>query len=98
MLKLSKQIEAEIRQAEPAPVPVATGMPTEAPAGPEAAAPGEAAEEKAAEESQQEEGLLSCAGEFLKDMGRFLLAALPYLAVLAVPAAIALAVRRRKKK
>ena len=90
--------EAEIRQAEPAPVPVATGMPTEAPAGPEAAAPGEAAEEKAAEESQQEEGLLSRAGEFLKDMGRFLLAALPYLAVLAVPAAIALAVRRRKKK
>ena len=91
--------EAEIRQAEPAPVPVTTGMPTEAPADPETAAPEEtAAEEKAAEESQQEEGLLSRAGEFLKDMGRFLLAALPYLAVLAVPAAIALAGRRGKKK
>lgn len=60
---------------------------------------GEEAEEVPAEERAQEAdaGLLREAGAFLKDMGAFLLAALPYLAVLAVPAVTALVIRRRKK-
>lgn len=43
-------------------------------------------------------GFTEQAGAFLADMGDFLLAALPYLAVLAVPAAAALIIRKRKKK
>ena len=48
-------------------------------------------------EKPAEPGLLRQAGEFITDMGDFLLAALPYLAVLAVPAVIAAVLRRRKK-
>ena len=47
--------------------------------------------------TEAEGGFLQDAGGFLADMGDFLLAALPYLAVLAVPAVIALAIRRKKK-
>ena len=79
---------------EPMPLPQATAMPTMPPAEPEEAEndPGEA--DQAAETS----GLLQQAGEFFADMGDFLLAALPYLAVLAVPAVIALILRQNRKK
>ena len=43
-------------------------------------------------------GFLREAGDFLTDMGAFLLAALPYLLVLAVPAAAAVIIRVRKRK
>lgn len=46
----------------------------------------------------EENGFFQQAGVFITDMGDFLLAALPYLAVLAVPAAAALFLRNRKKK
>lgn len=79
--------------AEAPAMPAATMMPTAAPtplpAEPEAEEP---AERKA------ETGFLAEAGAFLTDMGDFLLAALPYLAVLAVPAAAAVFFRRRKKR
>ena len=52
-----------------------------------------------AEKSEPEQaGFLPAAGEFFTDMGDFLLAALPYLLVLAVPAVTALVIRRRKNK
>lgn len=54
--------------------------------------------EPTAEPSGQEKtGFLSEAGAFFSDMGDFLLAALPYLLVLAVPATAAVIIRRRKK-
>ena len=60
--------------------------------------PQETAEPEAEAETPVEgAGFLRETGAFFADMGRFLLAALPYLAVLAVPAAITLALRRRKK-
>lgn len=82
-------------EPEQLPEPAATSMPTAepAPGGPEA---GAAAEPEAAEAEQS--GLLQQAGAFFTDMGDFLLAALPYLAVLAVPAAIALVLRQRRKQ
>ena len=43
-------------------------------------------------------GFLQDAGAFFTDMGDFLLAALPYLLVLAVPAAAALVIRRKKAR
>ena len=76
------------------PVPVPTAMPTpEGTALPAENGPGP---EEPAEE--QEAGFLQSAGAFLTDMGDFLLTALPYLAVLAVPAVAALVIRRRKNK
>ena len=52
-----------------------------------------------AEKSEPEQaGFLPAAGEFFTDMGDFLLAALPYLLVLAVPAVTALVIRRRKNR
>ena len=85
---------AVMEETEKAPLP--TAMPTE-PAAEEAEAEAEAPAETA-EEPAAEGGLLQDAGAFFTDMGDFLLAALPYLAVLAVPAAAALVVRRRKKE
>ena len=70
-------------------MPLSTAMPTEP-----AAEPEEAQEVPA---DEPEKGFLQEAGAFLTDMGDFLLAALPYLAVLAVPAAVALVIRRRKR-
>ena len=59
----------------------------------------EAAKETAAEPAEEEkDGFLAGVKEFLADMGEFLLAALPYLLVLAVPAAAALVLRYRKKR
>ena len=77
---------------EPMPVPAATSMPTAEPAAEPAEA--EAADEP---ETAEQPGLMEQAGEFFTDMGDFLLAALPYLAVLAVPAVTALLLGRRKK-
>ena len=91
--------------------PAATLMPTAAPtlsateSAPEAEevaeeeTAGETEEEpgQEAEAAQEEAGLIQQAGAFLSDMGSFLLAALPYLLVLAVPAAAALIIRRKKK-
>ncbi len=75
---------------EPEPIPAATAMPTAQPT----EEPADEPETTGAEQS----GLLQQAGEFFTDMGDFLLAALPYLAVLAVPAVVALLLSRRKKK
>ena len=86
-----------------------TALPTAAPTmTPEPAADAgqreEAAEEPAeapvheAEEAGTNGGFIQAAGAFLTDMGDFLLAAMPYLLVLAVPAAAALIICRRKKK
>ena len=47
---------------------------------------------------ETETGFLRDTGAFLSDMGDFLLAALPYLAVLAVPVAVALVIRGKKRK
>lgn len=94
-----------------AEMPAATLMPTEAPtihvteSAPEEE---EASEEETAgkteeesgqeaETAQKEAGLIQQAGLFLRDMGSFLLAALPYLLVLAVPAVAALILRRKRK-
>lgn len=57
-------------------------------------------EEEPAPESEEagtNGGFIRAAGAFFSDMGDFLLAALPYLAVLAVPAAAALIIHRKKK-
>ena len=86
-----------------------TALPTAAPTmTPEPAADAEQREEAEeepaeapapeAEEAGTNGGFIQEAGAFLTDMGDFLLAALPYLLVLAVPAAAALIIRRRKKK
>ena len=78
---------------EPMPLPQATAMPTMPAAVPEEAE----TDTSEAEQTEEAPGLLRQAGEFITDMGDFLLAALPYLAVLAVPAVIAAVLRRRKK-
>ena len=77
---------AAVFAAAAGPAPEATASPTEPV--PET--------EEAAEE--QKAGFLQEAGSFLADMGDFLLAALPYLAVLAVPAVAALVIRRKKNR
>ena len=75
---------AEYEAAEmPAAEPVATASPT--------------AVVTALPESQETDERLDRVKEFVADMGEFLLAALPYLLVLAVPAAAALVIRYRKK-
>ncbi len=60
--------------------------------------PEEEPDEETAGETAEQEGFLQAAGRFFTDMGDFLLAALPYLLVLAVPAAAALIIRKRKMK
>ena len=81
--------------------PVGTGLPkpaaTALPAPTVTALPAEPAEEP--EEHEEETGgFFQNTGVFLADMGDFLVAALPYLAVLAVPAVIAKVIRRKKRK
>ena len=108
---LSAYEAAPMAAMKAAEAPVPTGMPTEAPAesamesmteaeeAPEAETVPEAekAPEQEAEAEPEKTGFMQQAGAFLTDMGDFLLAALPYLAVLAVPAAAALVIRRKKK-
>lgn len=91
------EYEQEAAYEEAAPVP--TEAPTEVSTAVPTAAPTEAPDpEPTAEPSGQEKtGFLSEAGAFFSDMGDFLLAALPYLLVLAVPAAAAVIIRRRNK-
>ncbi len=91
------EYEEEAAYEEAAPVP--TEAPTEVSTAVPTAAPTEAPDpEPTAEPSGQEKtGFLSEADAFFSDMGDFLLAALPYLLVLAVPAAAAVIIRRRNK-
>ena len=77
-----KEEAAEAAEEEEAPLPAATGQPTAEPA-PQAEA------DTAADAGVKE-------NSFFQDMGAFLLLALPYLAVLAVPVIIALVLRHRK--
>ena len=86
--------DAEPAADEAAAVPAATMAPTAAPTPEMTAAPAPA------EESEPAEGdsFLQAAGAFFTDMGDFLLAALPYLLVLAVPAVTALILRRKKSR
>lgn len=86
--------EAAEAAEEPMPVPAATSMPAAEPV-PEPDETGTADKPEITEAEQP--GLLQQAGEFFTDMGDFLLAALPYLAVLAVPAVAALLLNRRKR-
>ena len=86
--------EAMNMTAAEAPAAEVTAEPTAAPTAEPTEAPTEA---PTAEPSDEKTGFLSETGAFFADMGDFLLAALPYLAVLAVPAAIALIIRRKKK-
>ena len=83
-----------------APEPAPTSAPTSEPELADMSAAEEvveAVEETEAEEAPAEEtGFLQEAGAFFTDMGDFLLAALPYLLVLAVPAVTALVIRRKK--
>ena len=77
---------AEYEAAEmPAAEPAVTASPTAA-VTPEATA-----------EPEETDDRLARVKEFVADMGEFLLAALPYLLVLAVPAAAALVIRHQKK-
>ena len=97
------EAEAAVYDAEPAAEPAAEApvpASTQAPAPTAAPLPEETPEaeetEKAAEEPAT--GFLQDAGAFFADMGDFLLAALPYLLVLAVPAVAALVIRRKKSR
>lgn len=74
--------------AMPAPTAAPTAEPTTTPAA--TAAP------ELETEPVEPGGFLQTAGAFFTDMGDFLLAALPYLLVLAVPAVTALILRRKK--
>ncbi len=90
---------AAYEAAEEAAVPA----PTEAPAPePTAALTSEPTAEPTSvptgEPEREQAGFLPAAGAFFTDMGDFLLAALPYLLVLAVPAVTALVIRRRKNR
>ena len=94
---------AHMKAAEVALTALPTAAPTMTPEPAADAEQREEAEEEPVEAPEAEEagtngGFIQEAGAFLTDMGDFLLAALPYLLVLAVPAAAALIIRRRKKK
>ena len=81
--------EAAVPAPTEAPTPEQTAAPTAAPTAEPTAVP---------TVEPERPGFLPAAGAFFTDMGDFLLAALPYLLVLAVPAVTALAIRRRKNK
>ena len=87
--------EAAEEAAAPAPTEAPTPEPTAAPTASLTAVPTAV---PTVEPEPEQTGFLPAAGEFFTDMGDFLLAALPYLLVLAVPAVTALVIRRRKNK
>lgn len=87
------EYDAAFEMEDAAEEPAATIMPTAVPTA--TAAP--AAAPEPTEEPAQESGFLQETGAFFTDMGDFLLAALPYLLVLAVPAAAALVIRRKRR-
>ncbi|MBQ6514549.1 MAG: hypothetical protein IJI09_07470 [Clostridia bacterium] len=82
---------AAYEAAEEAAMPAQTAAPTASPTVEPTAVP-------TVEHEPEQTGFLPAAGAFFTDMGDFLLAALPYLLVLAVPAVTALVIRRRKNK
>ena len=82
-------------EAVPAPTKALTPAPTAAPT---ASPTVEPTAVPTVEPEPEQTGFLPAAGAFFTDMGDFLLAALPYLLVLAVPAVTALVIRRRKNK
>ena len=81
--------DAAAEAAMPAPTAMLTPEPTAAPTPEQTAVP---------TVEPEQTGFLPAAGAFFTDMGDFLLAALPYLLVLAVPAVTARVIRRRKNK
>ena len=83
--------EAAVPAPTEAPTPEPTAAPTSVPTAEPTAVP-------TVEPEPEQTGFLPAAGAFFTDMGDFLLAALPYLLVLAVPAVTALVIRRRKNK
>ena len=83
--------EAAMLAPTKALTPAPTAAPTASPAVEPTAVP-------TVEPEPEQTGFLPAAGAFFTDMGDFLLAALPYLLVLAVPAVTALVIRRRKNK
>ena len=85
---------AAFEAAEPAP---AAAEPAAAPTAAPAATP-EPSPEPTVTPEPEKTGFLQDAGAFFSDMGDFLLAALPYLLVLAVPAAAALVIRKKKAR
>ena len=87
--------EAAEEAAMPAPTKALTPAPTAAPT---ASPTVEPTAVPTVEPEPEQTGFLPAAGAFFTDMGDFLLAALPYLLVLAVPAVTALVIRRKKKK
>ena len=87
--------EAAEEAAMPAPTKALTPAPTAAPT---ASPTVEPTAVPTVEPEPEQTGFLPAAGAFFTDMGDFLLAALPYLLVLAVPAVAALVIRRRKNK
>ena len=87
--------EAAEEAAMPAPTKALTPAPTAAPT---ASPTVEPTAVPTVEPEPEQTGFLPAAGAFFTDMGDFLLAALPYLLVLAVPAVTALVIRRRKNK
>ena len=87
--------EAAEEAAMPAPTKALTPAPTAAPT---ASPTVEPTAVPTVEPEPEQTGFLPAAGAFFTDMGDFLLAALPYLLVLAVPAVTALVIRRRKHK
>lgn len=86
---------AACEAAEEAAVPVPTEVPTPEPTAVPTVEPTDVPTE---EPEPEQTGFLPAAGVFFTDMGDFLLAAMPYLLVLAVPAVAALFIRRRKNK
>ena len=95
--------EAAEEAAMPAPTKALTPAPTAAPTAsptvePTASPTVEPTAVPTVEPEPEQTGFLPAAGAFFTDMGDFLLAALPYLLVLAVPAVTALVIRRRKNK
>ena len=76
-----------------APIPEPTALSTPKPTAAQTAAP-----TAVPAAGPEQADFLPAAGEFFTDMGDFLLAALPYLLVLAVPAVTALVIRRRKNR
>ena len=81
--------DAAAETTMPAPTAMLTPEPTAAPTPEPTAVP---------TVEPEQTGFLPAAGAFFTDMGDFLLAALPYLLVLAVPAVTALVIRRRKNR
>ena len=83
--------EAAVPAPTEAPTPEPTAAPTSVPTAEPTAVPTD-------EPEPEQAGFLPAAGASFTDMGDFLLAALPYLLVLAVPAVTALVIRRRRNK